>query len=198
MSLASLRRCPSRTALQCRGGCQADLGRGGWAQGTGGRVVSSEARDGPTRSGCRRRDRTWGPRGPEGVGSPGGKEPQPARPRSALTTDPHDLGRGRTAVSGRTLPGPQEQAAHLQAQHPHTPACTPGGDMHPPESGQLTLTCNKRTPQARRTPAPAIPPRIPISAWTTGNGKQWWSTQGLWGPCNICPSPASHQGPEDN
>lgn len=55
MSLSSLRRCPLRTAPQCRGGCQAE--QGGVAQTTGEQAVSSEARDGPTRSGCRRWDR---------------------------------------------------------------------------------------------------------------------------------------------
>ena len=67
-------------------------GEGGLGTGYWGMGVSREARGGPTRSGCRRQDRTWGPGGPEGVGSPGGKEPQPARPRSALMTDPRDLG----------------------------------------------------------------------------------------------------------
>ena len=67
MSLAGLRRCPSRAALRAGQGARQTGGEGGRVQGTGGREVSSEARDGPTRSGSRRRDRqSLGP------GVPGG------------------------------------------------------------------------------------------------------------------------------
>ena len=67
LSLAGLRRCPSRTALRAGQGARQTGGEGGRVQGTGGRVLSSEAKDGPTRSGCRRRDRQS-----PGPGVPGG------------------------------------------------------------------------------------------------------------------------------
>lgn len=123
-----------------------------------------------------------GSQGAEGVGSPGGTEPQPARPRSALTMDRVTWGGGQEqwCQAGRR-PGPQEQAVHLQAQHPHTPACTPGGDT--PKSGQPTLICNRRTPQARN------PPGIPVSAGTAGSGKHWWSPQGPRGHVTSTPPP---------